>query len=368
MENTVSQPTSRRELDPGSTAVLARVAHEMRQPLSAVSAAIAVIKGDADLERRAHACRVIERQYTRLSRLVEDLMVMARTGRDFTALNRETVDLHHMLADLTETLRPSVGLKAQQLDVLLSPGPCWVHGDSVRLEQVFSNILNNAIKYTDEGGRIWLTSFPSDRGVVVTVADTGRGIPPDMLSRVFDMFTTGEDQTSGGLGVGLAVARHLVNLHDGSIDISSEGQQRGTEVVVRLPCVAQDSQSTAGEESVTSHRPAAHEHVRRILDRIAESYSEPITLQSLSAELHRQSAYLGGIFRRTVGMSVHQWLTAVRLDRASALIREGVKVEAVPLLVGYRSKKNFYRQFKRRFGTTPSEHRNGSAGTRDCDA
>jgi len=97
-----------------------------------------------------------------------------------------------------------------------------------------------------------------------------------------------------------------------------------------------------------------------MLNRIEQSYSEPITLHSLAAELHRQSAYLGGMFRRVVGMSVHQWLTNVRLDRASVLIRDGVKVEAVSLLVGYRSKKNFYRQFKRRFGTTPFEHRNGA--------
>jgi PAS domain S-box-containing protein len=104
----------------------------------------------------------------------------------------------------------------------------------------------------------------------------------------------------------------------------------------------------------------AQEHVRRMLGRIEQSYSEPITLRSLADELHRQSAYLGGIFRRGVGMSVHEWLTRVRLDRASVLIREGVKVEAVSMLVGYRSKKNFYRQFKRRFGTTQFEHRNAA--------
>ena len=97
-------------------------------------------------------------------------------------------------------------------------------------------------------------------------------------------------------------------------------------------------------------------HVRRMLDRIAESYSEPITLRSLSLELHRQGAYLGAMFRREVGVPMREWLTHVRLDHASELIREGVKVEAVSLLVGYRSKKNFYRQFKRRFGTTPFEH------------
>ena len=334
----------------------------MRQPLSAVSAAITVIKDDRDLGRRERAFRVLERQYARLSRLVDDLLVVARTGRDVTALNTDTVDLHRVLADLVESLRPSVLLKAQQLDVLLSPDPCWVDGDPVRLEQIFSNILNNAIKYTDEGGRIWLTSLPTDCGVVVTITDTGRGIDPDKLSHVFEMFTSGLDQSASGLGVGLAVARHLVNLHGGSIDISSDGHERGTEVVVKLPYARRVSSSPAREDTRTSHKPAAQEHVRRILDRIEESYSEPITLRSLAAELHRQSAYLGAMFRRTVGMSVHDWLTAVRLDRASALIREGVKVEAVSLLVGYRSKKNFYRQFKRRFGTTPCGYRNSPAG------
>ena len=351
-----SQPEPRRPLDPAASEVLVRVAHEMRQPLSAVSAAINVIKDDTDVSRREHACRVLERQCTRLSRLVEDLLVVARTGRDSTALSREKVDLHHVLSDLAEALRPSARLRAQQLDVLLTPGPCWIYGDAVRLEQVFSNILNNAIKYTDDAGQIWLTSMPTDHHVVVTIADNGRGIAPDVLSRVFEMFTTGPDQTGHGLGVGLAVARHLVTLHGGSIDITSDGRERGTEVVVKLPRVSERALSPAPEPR-PQHMSATQEHVRRMLDRIERSYSEPITLRSLASELHRQSAYLGGMFRRVVGMSVHQWLTTVRLDRASTLIREGVKVEAVSLLVGYRSKKNFYRQFKRRFGTTPFAHR-----------
>src|SRR4029453_11725825 len=97
-------------------------------------------------------------------------------------------------------------------------------------------------------------------------------------------------------------------------------------------------------------------HVRRMLDRIEQSYAEPITLHSLAAELHRQGACLGTMFRREVGVPMHCWLTEVRLGHAAALIRDGVKVEAVSLLVGYRSKKNFYRQFKRRFGMTPFAH------------
>lgn len=361
LRQTEASPSDARDaLDRAASDVLVRVAHEMRQPLSAVTAALTLIKDDTDISRRAHGCQVLERQCTRLSRLVEDLLVVARTGRDVTAVCKEQVDLHHVLQDLTETVRPAVRQKDQQLDVMLAPGPCWIQGDRVRLEQVFSNILNNAIKYTENGGRIWLTSMPAERHVTVSISDTGRGITPDVLSRVFEMFTTGPDQSGRGLGVGLAVARHLVARHGGSIDITSDGPNRGTEVVVKLPLAARPALGAAAETGRGTQPSAAQEHVRRMLDRIEQSYSEPITLRSLAAELHRQSAYLGGMFRRVVGMSVHQWLTTVRLDRASALIRDGVKVEAVSLLVGYRSKKNFYRQFKRRFGTTPFEHRNAA--------
>jgi AraC-like DNA-binding protein len=111
---------------------------------------------------------------------------------------------------------------------------------------------------------------------------------------------------------------------------------------------------------------AAQVHVRHMMDRIEQSYSEPITLHSLAVELHRQGAYLGAMFRREVGVPMRQWLTRVRLDHAAALVREGVKVEAVSMLVGYRSKKNFYRQFKRRFGTTPFAH--GIAARDGADA
>ena len=111
---------------------------------------------------------------------------------------------------------------------------------------------------------------------------------------------------------------------------------------------------------------AAQAHVRRMLDRIEQSYSEPITLHWFAADLHRQGAHLGAMFRREVGVPMREWLTRVRLDHAAALVREGVKIEAVSMLVGYRSKKNFYRQFKRRFGTTPFAH--GIAARNDANA
>jgi AraC-like DNA-binding protein/two-component sensor histidine kinase len=351
-EPSASEP--RRTLDPAACEVLMRVAHELRQPLSSVAAAIAAIRDDSDGSQRERACRVLEHQCSRLSRLAEDLLVVGRTGRDVSVLDKETIDLRQVLLELAEALRPAAELRKQQLDVRLSPPPCWIDGDTVRLEQAFSEILNNAIKYTDDGGRIWLTSVLTDDQAIIIIGDTGRGIPSEALSSAFEMSTTGPEQAARGLGV----ARQLVLLHGGSLHITSDRREHGTEVVVTLSR-AHAPARPAASESPRPHSPSvAQEHVRRMLDRIEQSYSEPITLRSLAAELHRQSAYLGGMFRRMVGVSVHQWLTTVRLDRASTLIRDGVKVEAVSLLVGYRSKKNFYRQFKRRFGTTPFEHRN----------
>jgi two-component system CheB/CheR fusion protein len=224
-------------LDPQAAAVLARVAHEMRQPLSAAAAAVCVIKAiDTDAQRRDHACQLLERQCTRLSRLVEDLAVIARVGSDRTTLTREKLELNGILSDLMESFQPLITRKGLHLEVVPATRPCWMNVDEFRLDQVFSNIVANAIKYTDPGGRIWISVAPADETVAVTVSDTGRGIPPEMLPRVFEMFTTGSDETGRrGLGVGLAVARHLVHLHGGSIAIASGGAGCGTEVVVRLP-------------------------------------------------------------------------------------------------------------------------------------
>lgn len=222
-------------LDPKSMDVLARVAHEMRQPLSAATAAVIVIKEGVDTERREHACRVLERQCVRLFRLLEDLVVIARAGRDVTTLKKEPMDLNSVLFDLTDALQPLVALKGQHLDVLLAPEPCWIDGDAARLDQVFSNILTNSIKYTDAGGRIWIAEVLTDEGAVITIGDTGCGIPPDVLPRVFDMFMPGSNHAGRGLGVGLAVARYLVDLHGGSIHVASDGDGCGTEAVVRLP-------------------------------------------------------------------------------------------------------------------------------------
>jgi len=226
---------SRGDLDPASIAVLARVAHEMRQPLSAATAAVTLIKDDVDAERVERAYRVLKYQCARLFRLLDDLLVTATIGSDVTTLNKERVDLDRVLVKMMEGLRLLAAQKDQRLELQLSAQACWIDADRVRLDQVFSNILTNAIKYTDPGGHIWVREVMICDEAVVTIGDTGQGIPPDMLPRVFETFVTGSDHVRAGLGLGLAVARHLVDLHRGSIAVVSQGHGRGTEVTVKQP-------------------------------------------------------------------------------------------------------------------------------------
>jgi signal transduction histidine kinase len=221
-------------LDALASEVLARIAHEMRQPLSAVTAAVTLITRGDEARRHARACDVLARQCTRLSRLLEDLIVTAQVGSEVTLLTHDQVDLGRLVLDVADSFAPLLVNRDQQLDIDLPAQPCFVSGDRIRLEQVLSNIITNAMKYTDQGGRLSVSVAAAGRDLRVTVTDNGRGIVPEMLPHVFEMFATG-GAAGHGLGVGLAVARHLVGLHGGTIAIASEGLGRGTEVVVRLP-------------------------------------------------------------------------------------------------------------------------------------
>ena len=193
----VARHNARRDLDPQSTAVLARVAHEMRQPLSAAIAAVSLIKQGDDVQRHARACGVLERQCTRLSRLLEDLIVATQISYDIIALRHEQLDLGCLVADIGESLQPLVADKQQRLDVHVPVPPCWISGDQVRLEQVFSNVLTNAMKYTDPGGRLWAIVVAEESAATVTLGDSGHGITAEMLPHVFEMFTAENENRQG---------------------------------------------------------------------------------------------------------------------------------------------------------------------------
>jgi CheY-like chemotaxis protein len=171
-------------------------------------------------------------------RLVDDLLEVSRITRGKIELRKEVVDIGSMVRSAVETSRPFIEAAGHQLDVTVSSEPLRVEGDPVRLTQIFANLLNNAAKYTDAGGRIWLTITRSGDSVVVSVRDTGVGIPPDTLRRVFELFMQGDrhaGRAQGGLGIGLTLAKSLVEMHGGTIRAFSEGLGRGSEFVVRLP-------------------------------------------------------------------------------------------------------------------------------------
>jgi CheY-like chemotaxis protein len=173
-----------------------------------------------------------------LVRLVDDLLDVSRITQGKIRLQMEPVEVKILVAQTVETCRPLIDARQQQLSVTVPQEPLWVYGDTVRLVQVLTNLLNNAAKYTDEGGHIWLSVASEQSDVVLRVRDLGIGIPSSMLSTIFDLFTQVDhslDRSRGGLGIGLTLVRHLVQMHGGSVRAFSLGSNQGSEFVVSLP-------------------------------------------------------------------------------------------------------------------------------------
>ncbi len=217
---------------------LAMLSHELRNPLAPVRNAVHVIRQcGIDHPHLNWARDVIDRQVTHLVRLVDDLLDVSRITRGKIRLQRESVDVANVVASAVETSRPLVSLHGHELTVELPDRPVHVMGDPARLAQILSNLVNNAAKYTPDGGRIWLTVEKEDGQIALRVRDTGAGIPKEMLSKVFDLFTQMDnslDRAQGGLGVGLTLVRRLVEMHGGTVHAFSDGPGRGSEFVVRL--------------------------------------------------------------------------------------------------------------------------------------
>jgi len=231
-------PAARAEdplFDRGSLEVLARVAHEARQPLSAARAAFEVIRHSPDDARRERAYRIVDRQFVRLARLFDDLLEASRLRLGRTTLHVEPVDLRGLVEEVVESVRPQVAEKHQRLVTRLPDDSVWMEGDPVRLQQVVSNLLINGIRYTGPGGRVSVDLVHDPRDAVLRVSDTGRGISADILPHIFEPFMRGDDAPEEGLGVGLTIARQFVELHGGTIYASSGGPGNGSEFVVTVP-------------------------------------------------------------------------------------------------------------------------------------
>jgi signal transduction histidine kinase len=221
---------------------IAILAHELRTPLAPISNALEILRrADGDARRRAAARDMMERHTRQIGRLVEDLLDMNRIARGTLSLRTARVELHAVLERALEMSQPALAAGRHQVVMSLPPQPMFVEADAARLAQVFCNLLNNAAKYTSPGGRIEIGAEQQAGSAVVRVRDNGSGIPKEMLSRIFEMFTQlGERRASAqsGLGIGLTIVKRLVELHGGSVEATSEGPGRGSEFAVRLPVAA----------------------------------------------------------------------------------------------------------------------------------
>ena len=218
---------------------LATLAHELRNPLAPIRNAVHYLGMDQLTGLEAKTARdVIDRQLAVMVRLIDDLLDVSRISRNKLDIRKQSVDLAAVVESALESSRPFIHECGHELTISLPSQPLMLDADPVRLAQVFSNLLNNAAKYTNRGGHIWLTAEHEGSDAVVSVRDNGIGIPSDMVARIFDMFTQIDrslKQSQGGLGIGLTLVRRLVDMHDGSIEVHSQGLDQGSDFIVRLP-------------------------------------------------------------------------------------------------------------------------------------
>jgi signal transduction histidine kinase len=220
----------------------ATLAHELRSPLTSILIGLQAIR-DGGVEEAAalQACDVVERQARHMARIIDGVLDLSRAGRDRLALRSERVDLAAVVTDAVEVARPSLSSRGHRLTVSLPRRPVLLVADPSRLVQILTNLLTNAARYTDPGGEIVLTAEAAGGEVVLRVRDNGMGIAPGLLRRIFDPFSQGGrtgNGACGGLGIGLALVKSLVELHGGSVTAYSRGPGTGSEFVVRLPAGA----------------------------------------------------------------------------------------------------------------------------------
>ena len=238
---------------------LAILAHELRNPLGPIRHAVKILRARTpNPDELSWATNIIDRQTEHMTRLVDDLLDVSRITRGTLELRRERVDVAAILKHVVEASSALLERNHHQLKVTAPSQPLYVEGDLTRLTQVVTNLLDNAAKYTDPGGKVWLSGEREGDMAVIRVKDSGIGIPSEMQPRIFDMFTQSVpslERAQGGLGVGLALVERLVKLHGGTVTAYSAGAGQGSQFTIRLP-VAQAQKATAAERREATVGPA----------------------------------------------------------------------------------------------------------------
>lgn len=234
-----------READRMKDEFVAMLAHELHNPLAPLSAGLKLLELEANSPEQLDELRaMMERQVQQLIRLIDDLLDVSRISRGKLNLRREPLDLNDVIDTALDVSRPMIQQARHRLELSLPEEPLLLSGDKVRLAQIISNLLINAAKYTPPAGRIELAIFRENADAVIRVRDNGVGIPPAMLTKVFDLFTQVDNSNTrshGGLGIGLTLVKTLVEMHDGTIVAHSRGQGFGSEFVVQLPLISSET-------------------------------------------------------------------------------------------------------------------------------
>ena len=255
-----------READRRKDEFLATLAHELRNPLAPIRNGVQLIRmaGD-DRSIIEQANTMMDRQLTQMVRLIDDLLDVSRITSNKLELRRERVDLASIIQQAVEATQPLINTSRHELTTSLPAKAIYLDADTVRLTQVFGNLLTNACKYTEPGGKIALTVVREERDIAISIRDTGVGIPTEKLQHVFEMFAQihqSIERSQGGLGIGLTLVRRLVEMHGGSVSAFSEGIDRGSEFIVRLPMIADEMRNTSLQ---SNSKEMARMPARRIL-------------------------------------------------------------------------------------------------------
>jgi len=278
-----------KEADRRKDEFLAMLAHELRNPLAPISAAADLLQiGKLDAPQIAKTSEIIARQVHHLTDLVDDLLDVSRVTRGLATLDKVEIDLKRKVSDAVEQVRPLIEARGHRLDVHLPPETAFALADRKRVVQILVNLLNNAAKYTPEGGHIVLAMEVRGDTVDMSVSDNGIGMTPELVARAFDLFAQAErsaDRSQGGLGIGLALVKSLVELHDGSVHAESAGLGKGSRFVVSLPRLQKD------HDDVLPQAALAHAHAAQ-------------ALKVLVVDDNRDAAYMLGMFLQAVGHEV----------------------------------------------------------------